>query len=834
MHQYPLLTYDMWHFGYSKDKDSDFGEDDSSGVRMQPDHFPNVARPGGGYHKDIIVESDKPPVFCNKCDDEVVDGSCLRCDWGEKNRAVPMPNYPLDPFEDDKAGIRAGSWKFGNKSYDEAESYLEKQGYEWGGKEGEYPQGNTKSNQLIRHKDCGEETSKRLMDLIGNARANGGKGRDLLCTNPYCRHGMQNIEEYMHSQGWYFAEGYPKYKRDDGRSGPQDVTRIKQKIIHDCDNPDSSRTITINDLREAARDGSTLRCPSPVCRIKRIPEIEEYLKNQNWWWTNGRPEGDSNTSQSIRHECGQIIDSLNIDQLHTYVKRGSQLRCANPDCSSYHPGGQNYKDDKDGQVYAFNIGSTIKLGITNNIQTRIEKYRQPQKRQKKDYDYYEPAINLPEIEEWATIPTNLPKDEKPIEKYQESPNRRSPGGRDVPSVAPEWLEEQTVIEPQGGDNFYVTEPMDGRVAKNIELIIKAWWSSLGLSTHEEFANYTETITVNPQETSLGQDVANGLTLDLHIFLIEKLIQNGGHMSDLSSVMTQDDQTKLLSFFNNNTEAVAAAFGFSVDENNQIVPGNILGKELGINLQFDNNGQITSLGLPAPIEYQTVPSTQIITEENYEPTRQELEIAQRMENQPQPATDEELKKIIDYESQDSVEYDIDGNPIRPMSSWDFKTANEWDGFDDQAAGDLEGWSTQETKDVYDIFHNRSKSAERDELKDLFQFESTQTMPSENGKLSLREFTEFLLKNIVAPYNQFLIGVNANHILSEEKVDWPSLYKVIEQEAIAEEEQFHDELHHLEGHTPQEHRLCPICNKPPEPDNLDAPGDTTIPPEWNGFN
>jgi len=113
MPQSPLLTYDMWHFGLSKDKDSDFGEDDSSGVRMQPDHFPNVARPGGGYHKDTIVNSEKPAVFCNKCDDEMVDGSCVRCDWGEKNRAVPMTNYPLDPFEDDKAGIRAASWHFG-------------------------------------------------------------------------------------------------------------------------------------------------------------------------------------------------------------------------------------------------------------------------------------------------------------------------------------------------------------------------------------------------------------------------------------------------------------------------------------------------------------------------------------------------------------------------------------------------------------------------------------------------------------------------------------------------------------------------------------------------
>jgi predicted transcriptional regulator len=107
----------MWIF--SDSRDTDFGEDDSSGVRFQPDHFPNTLRPGGGYHKDTIVDSEKPAVFCNKCDDEMVDGSCVRCDWGEQNRAVPMPNYPLDPFRDDKAGIRAGSWHFAGTLVDQ-------------------------------------------------------------------------------------------------------------------------------------------------------------------------------------------------------------------------------------------------------------------------------------------------------------------------------------------------------------------------------------------------------------------------------------------------------------------------------------------------------------------------------------------------------------------------------------------------------------------------------------------------------------------------------------------------------------------------------------------
>jgi hypothetical protein len=105
-----------------------------------------------------------------------------------------------------------------------------------------------------------------------------------------------------------------------------------------------------------------------------------------------------------------------------------------------------------------------------------------------------------------------------------------------------------------------------------------------------------------------------------------------------------------------------------------------------------------------------------------------------------------------------------------------------------------------------------------------------MPSENGKLSMQEFTDFLLKRIVGPFNQFLITVNAGETIQENQIDWPSLYKVIEQEAITEQEDSHNELHTQQDSNLNEFRLCPICNPPQGPANPDVPGDTVIPPEW----
>jgi len=99
----------LWNFSHKPD--SDWGEDDSSGKAVQPDHYPNVARPGGGYPEGKGKESDTPCKTCNQ--NNLVDGRCPLCDW-PNSVSEPIKNFPLDPFRDDKAGIRAASWKFSN------------------------------------------------------------------------------------------------------------------------------------------------------------------------------------------------------------------------------------------------------------------------------------------------------------------------------------------------------------------------------------------------------------------------------------------------------------------------------------------------------------------------------------------------------------------------------------------------------------------------------------------------------------------------------------------------------------------------------------------------
>jgi hypothetical protein len=110
----------MWYFTEAKDPEAR-QYDPASGRGSQPDHYPNVMRPGGGYPEGTGEESDTPCPTCKR--NNLVDGSCPQCDWGSKNKSVPMTNYPLDPFADDKAGIRAGSFRIGREIKSE-DAYL--------------------------------------------------------------------------------------------------------------------------------------------------------------------------------------------------------------------------------------------------------------------------------------------------------------------------------------------------------------------------------------------------------------------------------------------------------------------------------------------------------------------------------------------------------------------------------------------------------------------------------------------------------------------------------------------------------------------------------------
>jgi hypothetical protein len=95
--------FDTWHFS----TDSDWGEDDSSGIAIQPDHYPSVAGPKKKHKK--RKKKHKTDAICPTCKkNNLVNGSCPQCNWGD-NPSDPIDNFPLDPVKDDRAGIRAGS-----------------------------------------------------------------------------------------------------------------------------------------------------------------------------------------------------------------------------------------------------------------------------------------------------------------------------------------------------------------------------------------------------------------------------------------------------------------------------------------------------------------------------------------------------------------------------------------------------------------------------------------------------------------------------------------------------------------------------------------------------
>jgi hypothetical protein len=92
-----------WNFSHKPD--SDWGEDDSSGKAVQPDHYPNVARPGGGYPEGHGEVSDAVCKTCNQ--NHLIDGSCPLCDWGPQSRGNPGGNYPHDPYGTDMVHFRS-------------------------------------------------------------------------------------------------------------------------------------------------------------------------------------------------------------------------------------------------------------------------------------------------------------------------------------------------------------------------------------------------------------------------------------------------------------------------------------------------------------------------------------------------------------------------------------------------------------------------------------------------------------------------------------------------------------------------------------------------------
>jgi predicted Zn-ribbon and HTH transcriptional regulator len=600
MPQSPLLTYDMWHFGLSKDKDSDFGEDDSSGVRMQPDHFPNVARPGGGYHKDTIVDSEKPAVFCDDCNDEIVDGSCLRCDWGEQNRAVPMPNYPLDPFRDDKAGIRAGSWKFGmapppilqeewdkrarevNKSINGEDS----KGVKW-----------LKNVQGARIKtpakclDCGYK-----WDALP-ARITQGTP----C--PQCSRNRQWENQKTSQDQWdEIAANVNKKVNGDNSKGVKWLetvingsTKAKAECL-DCGygSKKSERWFVRPDSFVMGTG-----CPNCEKLHRRKPqeywnEIASQLNPPIKWLED--VEGVQSPTKAECLECGYGSKGEWAPWPVGAQKGSSCPRCAK---TGFDPTSKSF-------VYLFKHGPQIKIGITNNLEQRIKQYQKPfsmgvtnyqtEQHPEQEGMRFRIPTDLPDIENWNIIDTKntIPTNKKLLNRGLKPFNIKNPGNK----MGPQTRGQQRIVDPkylykedkkktsadQEGNAYYAFSIPKGKgyLAQNIEYNIIQWWMSLGLSVDTESTHHSESITTDLSRSNVDQDLANDLNVELHAFLIQKMIENGGHMEKLSEVFSQKDEKTLSNFFDNNSDKINAAFGMTWDpEQNKYVPGNDFGEALNI-------------------------------------------------------------------------------------------------------------------------------------------------------------------------------------------------------------------------------------------------------------
>jgi hypothetical protein len=568
-----------------------------------------------------------------------------------------------------------------------------------------------------------------------------------------------------------------------------------------------------------------------------------------------------------------------------------------------HKHTSGFQTTKPAFIYVYQNKSTIKVGVTNWPKDRGERYFENQGINVPaliDYQGSEDTTPVPSIEDMES--DGLDPFSVPDFVDRTFRKKSAEAAPEVNQAEKSWVSQKINQQTEDSNG----NPQPGLLALRIERNILSFWQGLDLGpTVDDNEHYTETITVDPSQA--GGGIASELTFEFHVFLIQKMIQNGGCMEGLIRKLDDADKQELLQHFDYDPNKLYATFSTPVtdEEGNYLVDRqrrvirktSDLGEGLGLNFTI-HRGRITGIGDIWEEQWQGQKSQQVRKSPELKGFKYDPKVnpdymqrllsggstpsAQFREGYKDSLNEQQLQFIYDmYEwlnqNSEAIHKDELGNcfikgqedrgpvmtaewhnwaqnelakriavdpnqpadpveqiePMQQTSSWNFKTANDWEGFDNQAAGDLEGWKTVETKEIYGILHNESKNAVLEELRDLFQFENYQTMPSENGKLSIKEFTEFMLKNIVAPFNQFLITVNANYLFPEANVDWQSLYKVVEQEAIAEEERFHDELHNLEGHTPQEHRLCPICNSGPEPTNPDAPGDTTIPPEWSGF-
>jgi hypothetical protein len=635
----------------------------------------------------------------------------------------------------------------------------------------------------------------------------------------------------------------------------------------------------------------------------------------------------------IHNKCGEKQTYL-IRTIRSWIDNNQAPPCLNKKCEDFDPIRGKWDPSKPGYLYIYQYGTTIVIGITNNWEQRMVQYQSNPRHKIQgpsgnllDYILDRVDFSQVDVEHHSVKNGNL---RVPTQKELRSRGLVPLGSKSteetglvtIPAKLRQRIEEkrdlilnnpnfkryrqrvprrkkQRELEKQGSNEIlnvpesaHVFGPIKGYVVENIENAIIQWWASLNITPVLDAQTHTESMSVaaDPSGATVnGMDIGSDLTLDLHIFLIQQMIENGGHLNKLSEVISPEDQQQLTSFFENNPNKLTAAFGMSYDnETDQYgLGGNILGDAIGINQlltgaemgYFDEQGQFipnTDQEFVTRREQElktTIPET-LVEKGLRDPASGDWQQRPLDEwtglAKPEIPIAESVNQTPDLSVQVNVPFSTpDGRTLLlDENGWYWQAyQNEWHRV--AKTSDYQGWTNWETWNTklmidndYEPYMQSRQLVQNFTPINQFAMWATETILAPHNQQALADAQEWneipyderptgrediseggqaLIESFDEIFDMDPRSDETAQIIDESKVNWNEIYNSIgedikESERFAHEEGEHDLLvsdYMTEYSAPElaeaqaeEHPWCPACNV----EKPDDPGTTTFPTDW----
>jgi len=860
----------FWHF--SKEKDIEQTADDpTSGRPAQPDHFPNVVRPGGGYPEG---RGEKTDAFCNKCKDQLIDGSCLRCDWGPQNRSVPVEDFPLDPFDDDKAGIRAASWKFSKMSQEEWEKRYADAGWQLKGKiknakspvKAICPKGHKVTVKRAERIVCPRpECNKRVLTqkqwedkykslgwtLKGKIKRDGqGYYKPVKAV---CPKGHSIMVKEISRPGCYICK--PPQKTEENLGKHADFLKKNHERIKELSNQGlSGRAIFTQLYKEqedefpfnSHKDDSIGRAIDEYIKIKQIPKGEKRINR----WRNALTKNKKELAKDVQDYIFIKLENPEYEDLFDYnkyydlcgvedkdrkkfrefIKEWIILNNLVPekiDESAFRTLFRARQSTDENYVYFIQSGSTVKIGWSGHLSDRMQTHEKGGQQRAESKD---PQIN------------------------QIIYNLETGRANNVPGAV--------IVGPV----------KEEQVARATEQQIKNWFKKqmewTPISKEEQADGFTETfkITVAKENKypapgrpeSLGPTSVARFTPDAMAEVMQTLI---GHIMQNNGVMTPLDEESQYE--------IALSFGFDQDLLNQL-----FGTDFGASLGFDE----TVLDY-APIVNRfnrAWPESFSETDPNFEGSvPPPIEVGPNLEEgiqQPQQPLYERPTSPYQRTINEQGRQQEIANMLQNGLAYQDEQGNIIDVKTDQIiskTADYQGWTNWETWNTklmidndYEPYMQSRQLVQNFTPINQFAMWATETILAPHNQQALADAQEWneipyderptgrediseggqaLIESFDEIFDMDPRSDETAQIIDESKVNWNEIYNSIgedikESERFAHEEGKHDLLvsdYMTEYSAPElaeaqagEHPWCPVCNV----EKPDDPGTTTLPPDW----